>query len=209
MQLPLANLRSPRREKRHKNIEPYQHIDKPQMTCGIVEIKQQPFQILYRLTINKGIYQRPQEQTRKNTQSPALEKTQSISLCQRKEQIRGGYHKERHARRCNPFKNTNPNSIGRRGNQRTLTSKKKRLRTMNQHNHKTRRNPHPIQPNNTLPICYTLHTVGTAGTVGTLCTASMLGMVDTLCTASMLGTVGTLHISSMLLALYTHFHKRL
>ena len=161
------------------------------MTCGIVEIKQQPFQILYRLTINKGIYQRPQEQTRKNTQSPALEKPQSIPLCQRKEQIGRGYHKERHARRCNPLKNTNPNSIGRRGNQRTLTSKKKGFRTMNQHNHKTGRNPHPVKPNNALPICYTFH------------------MVGTLCTASMLGTVGTLFIASMLRALYTHFHKRL
>ena len=179
------------------------------MTCGIVEIKQQPFQILYRLTIYKGIYQRPQEQTRKNTHSPALEKPQRIPLCQRKEQIGRGYHKERHARRCNPLKNTNPNSIGRRGYQRTLTSKKKGLRTMNQHNHKTGRNPHPIQPNNTPPICYTLHTVGTVGTVSTLCTASILCAVGTLCTASILGTVGTLFIASMLRALYTPFHKRL
>ena len=158
-------------------------MDKPQMTCGIVEIQEQPFQIFCRLTINKGIYQRPQEQTRKNTQSPALEKPQRIPLCQRKEQIRGGYHKERHARRCNPLKNTNPNSIGRRGNQCALTSKKKGLRTMNQHNHKTGRNPHPIQPNNTLCMlssCHTLHTVGTVGTVSTLCTASILCAVGTL-----------------------------
>ena len=180
------------------------------MTCGIVEIKQQPFQILYRLTIYKGIYQRPQEQTRKNTQSPALEKPQSIPLCQRKEQVRRGYHKERHARRCNPLKNTNPNSIGRRGYERTLTSKKKGLRTMNQHNHKTGRNPHPVKPNNALPICYTLHMVGTAGTLRTasmLGTGSIFGTVGTLCTGSKLGTVGTLCTASMVRALYTPFHK--
>ena len=53
---------------------------------GLVKVRSGKVQgvVTEGLTIYKGIYQRPQEQARKNTPSPALEKPQSIPLCQRK-----------------------------------------------------------------------------------------------------------------------------
>ena len=140
-----GNVLRPGRQHRHHQIDARQHIDKPKMACRIIEVEQQPLQVLHRLSPHQGIDQRPEYHGDQDTDDTALEKLPR-SVVQRELQVTGSDEEKRNAAAAEAFEDRHPESIGGCKDKGSVPPEIERFRAMDDHDHEAGCYPQEIQP---------------------------------------------------------------
>ena len=145
LQLALADALGPRREHRHEQIDAHEHVDKPQVAGGIVEVEQQRAEVIHRLAPGKCIDDAPTEERHQHPQGAAAQEL-ACAVVQRKLQIARCHDEQRHAGPHESIEERRPVGIALGQDARSLATQIERFCAVDDHHHQAGRHAHPVNP---------------------------------------------------------------